>query len=42
MLTRRWAVRHSLPWTLLEAGLNDSGAGCDCEVLANVNPDEQA
>lgn len=25
----------------LETGLHDSGAGCDCEVLANVDPDEQ-
>jgi hypothetical protein len=40
VMTRRWAEDHGVPWSRLETGLHDSGAGCDCEVLANVDPDE--
>jgi hypothetical protein len=40
VMTRRWAEDHGVPWSRLEIGLHDSGAGCDCEVLANVDPDE--
>jgi hypothetical protein len=40
-MTRRWAEDQGVPWNRLETELHDSGAGCDCEVLANVDPDEQ-
>jgi hypothetical protein len=37
-MTRRWAGTRC---ARLEPGLHDSGAVGDCEVLANVDPDEQ-
>lgn len=39
--SRAWADSRSIPWPALEAGLLAGGAGCDCEVLANVDPDEK-
>jgi hypothetical protein len=40
-LTRAWAEGRDIVWSRLELGLQDAGAGCDCEVLANVDPDER-
>ncbi|MFJ9518461.1 DUF2695 domain-containing protein [Kitasatospora sp. NPDC101801] len=39
--SRDWADSRGEPWSELEQGLQASGGGCDCEVLANVDPDEQ-
>ncbi len=38
---RAWAGSRPVAWPELEAGLLTSGAGCDCEVLSNVDPDEK-
>ncbi|GHH76117.1 hypothetical protein GCM10018781_46580 [Kitasatospora indigofera] len=40
--SRTWADSHSVAWSALEAGLQAGGGSCDCEVLANVDPDEKA
>ncbi|MFD5430818.1 DUF2695 domain-containing protein [Kitasatospora sp. NPDC127067] len=39
--SRTWAESRSVAWSELEAGLLTGGAGCDCEVLSNVDPDER-
>ncbi|MED7951084.1 DUF2695 domain-containing protein [Streptomyces sp. BE20] len=39
--SRAWADAWSVPWSAPEAGLLANGAGCDCEVLANLDPDER-
>ncbi|MER6394857.1 DUF2695 domain-containing protein [Kitasatospora sp. NPDC001603] len=39
--SRSWADSSSVAWSELEAGLLADGGGCDCEVLANVDPDER-
>ncbi len=39
--SRAWAGSRSVAWSELEAGLLAGGAGCDCEVLLNVDPDEK-
>ncbi|MFI5757758.1 DUF2695 domain-containing protein [Streptomyces sp. NPDC051569] len=38
--TERWAAASDVPWPHLQKGLADQGGHCDCEVLANVDPDE--
>ena len=37
--TEEWARGESRDWPALEAALADAGGGCDCEVLANVDPE---
>lgn len=38
--SRAWAAAQGLDWPVLEGALRDAGGGCDCEVAANVDPDE--
>ena len=38
-LTRAWAASRKIDWGRLEPSLVHFGGGCDCEVLANVNPE---
>ena len=37
--TREWADAEGRTWEPLEAGLQDGAAFCDCEVLANADPE---
>jgi hypothetical protein len=37
-LTGRWATEKGIDANALAASLADFGGGCDCEVLANVDP----
>ncbi|MEV6445517.1 DUF2695 domain-containing protein [Amycolatopsis sp. NPDC051716] len=37
-LTREWALREGLSPAPLEDRLRELGGGCDCEVLANLDP----
>ncbi|GAA3041452.1 DUF2695 domain-containing protein [Kitasatospora albolonga] len=39
--SRAWAEAGAREWSALEAGLRALGGHCDCEVLANVDPDER-
>ncbi|WP_206789048.1 DUF2695 domain-containing protein [Amycolatopsis sp. MtRt-6] len=36
--TREWALDAGLGWPPLEERLRELGGGCDCEVLANLDP----
>lgn len=36
--TREWALDAGLGWPPLEERLRALGGGCDCEVLANLDP----
>jgi hypothetical protein len=38
-LTRAWAVEHRIDANALETSLAHFGGYCDCEVLANVEPE---
>lgn len=38
-LTQAWAEKESRDWTPLADALREAGGYCDCEVLANVNPE---
>ena len=40
-LTRAWADDHGVDPEALEESLHQFGGGCDCEVLANVDPQTQ-
>jgi hypothetical protein len=37
-LTARWAAQKGIDTDALAASLAEFGGGCDCEVLANVDP----
>lgn len=37
--TEEWARAEGRDWPRLRAALSDAGGGCDCEVLANVDPE---
>ena len=39
-LTMVWASANGVGPDRLQDSLSDLGGGCDCEVLANVDPDE--
>lgn len=38
-LTRKWAEAQGIDWLPLRDRLVNRGGACDCEVLANVDPD---
>jgi hypothetical protein len=38
-LTRAWGERAGVDWAALERSVLHFGGGCDCEVLANVDPE---
>jgi len=38
--TRTWALAHEVDPEVLAASLAHFGGYCDCEVAANVNPEE--
>jgi hypothetical protein len=39
--TREWAMAHpEIDWSRVRLGLVEAGGHCDCEVLANTDPDE--
>ncbi len=38
-LTRAWAEQEARDWTALADALREAGGYCDCEVLANVDPE---
>jgi hypothetical protein len=40
-LTRAWALDHDVDPDTLEKSVAHFGGFCDCEVLANVDPDTQ-
>jgi Protein of unknown function (DUF2695) len=40
-LTRRWATDHEIDGERLAESLSHFGGGCDCEVLANLDPETQ-
>lgn len=37
--TQAWAEQEGREWEPLADGLREAGGYCDCEVLANVDPD---
>ncbi len=37
--TQAWVETRGIEWESVEAGLVENAAGCDCEVLANLDPD---
>ena len=39
-LASQWASANSIDWNTLAVWLRDRGAGCDCEILLNVVPDD--
>ena len=38
--TEQWAVARQSDWTRLTEALGNAGGYCDCEVLANTDPDQ--
>ena len=38
-LTQAWAEQESRDWSSLADALREAGGYCDCEVMANVDPD---
>jgi hypothetical protein len=39
--TQEWAMAHpEIDWPRLRLGLVEAGGHCDCEVLANTDPDQ--
>ena len=40
-LTRAWASAHAVDFDELVKSVEHFGGGCDCEVLANVDPQTQ-
>ncbi|MFC3486550.1 DUF2695 domain-containing protein [Amycolatopsis roodepoortensis] len=41
-LTEVWALERGMDWPTLREALGDAGGYCDCEVLANTDPDQTA
>ncbi|WP_219151400.1 DUF2695 domain-containing protein [Amycolatopsis sp. TNS106] len=41
-LTEMWASEQGVDWPMLREALGDAGGYCDCEVLANTDPDQTA
>jgi uncharacterized protein DUF2695 len=39
LATERWLERRNLDVERVSAGLQEMGGGCDCEVLANLDPE---
>lgn len=37
--SRAWSEHNDVPWPELNRGLRALGGFCDCEVLANIEPD---
>ncbi|MFF7633359.1 DUF2695 domain-containing protein [Kitasatospora sp. NPDC008050] len=39
--TQAWVNSTGLDWDTVKSGLASAGGYCDCEVLANVDPDDK-
>ena len=40
-LTKAWAKTRNVDWERLEPSLRHFGGSCDCQVLANVDPESR-